>query len=444
MFRIIYSVILLVALCTLAANPAQAEAERKRAREYGIKIGVMVPGNNNAITDVDGVLVGQVSLYNPTFRSPDVGICTGVTAVVPYAGNIFQNKVPGAYFQGNGFGKMAGYTQIAELGNIETPIVLTNTLSIADGLNGIIDFTLESNPTIGSVNGIVGETNDSGLNDIVGRHVKRAHVVQAIKEAKGGQVEEGCVGAGMGTSAFGFKGGIGTASRVLPVSLGGWTVGVLVQTNFGGVLEINGAPVGVELSNMNKGYPAYPNKGPIEEQWKQINDVDGSCMIIVATNAPLDNRNLERLSKRAFSALAKTGSVFSNGSGDYIIAFSTASRIRMPHNAPSITSTGGCISADVVHNDAMSPLFQAVIEATEEAIINSLFMATDTVSGSQIRRALPIDDTLSVLKKYGKFKSDEEEEKEDDRLGCSTMNVGLAVLLVLSALGMRTIRRNKN
>ena len=445
MFRIIFSVIMLVTLCTLVANPALADAERLRPREYGIKIGVMVPGENNAITDVPGVLVGHVSLFDPNFRYPDVGICTGVTAVVPYAGNIFQSKVPAAYFQGNGFGKMAGYTQIAELGNIETPIVLTNTLSIADGLNGIIDFTLESNRTIASVNGIVGETNDSGLNDIVGRHVTREHVVQAIKEAKSGPVEEGCVGAGMGTTAFSYKGGIGTASRLLPESLGGWTVGVLVQTNFGGVLEINGAPVGVELSNMGKGYPSYPNQGPLEEQWKQINDVDGSCMIIVATNAPLDSRNLERLSKRAFAALAKTGSVYSNGSGDYVIAFSTAPGIRMPYSAPSIASTGGCISADTVHNDAMSPLFQAVIEAAEEAIINSLFKATDTTSGNVTRKALPIEDTLMILEKYGRFESDgngdDDKCKVSEILGCNAMNTGIIALIILSTLAFYVFKQ---
>jgi D-aminopeptidase len=449
MFRIMCSVILFVVLCTLAATPANAEAERKRPREYGIKIGVMVPGENNAITDVPGVLVGHVSLYNPEARPGlNVGICTGVTAVVPYAGNIFQNKVPAAYFQGNGFGKMAGFTQIAELGNIETPVVLTNTLSIADGLNGIIDFTLESNSSAASVNGIVGETNDSGLNDIVGRHVTKEHVVQAIKEAKGGPVKEGVVGAGMGTSAFGFKGGIGTASRILPESLGGWTVGVLVQTNFGGVLEINGAPVGVELSNMinpatGNPWPAYPNKDAVEQQWaQQVQDVDGSCMIIVATNAPLDFRNLERLSKRAFAGLGKTGSVYSNGSGDYIIAFSTASWIRMPHSVPSIASTNGCISADVVHNDAMSPLFQAVIEATEEAIINSLFMATDTTSGTATRYALPIDQTLEILEKYGRFNSqdgDGDNDKDKDKeifSGCNAMNTGifLAAFILLLAL----------
>jgi len=448
MFRNICIVILFVALCAIFADEAQTEADRKRPREYGIKIGVMVPGANNAITDVAGVLVGQVSLYEPALRSPDVGICTGVTAIVPYAGNIFQNKVPAAYFQGNGFGKMAGSTQIAELGNIETPIVLTNTLSIAAGLEGIIDFTLESNSTAASVNGIVGETNDSGLNDIVGRHVTKEHVVQAIKDAKGGRVQEGVVGAGMGTSAFSFKGGIGTASRVLPDSLGGWTVGVLVQTNFGGVLEINGAPVGVELSNIlgDDGrplYPAYPNKNPIEQQWDEITDPDGSCMIVVATDAPLDFRNLERLSKRAFAGLGKTGSVFSNGSGDYIIAFSTAPGIRMPMSAPSIASTNGCISADMVHNDAMSPLFQAVVEATEEAIINSLFMAEDTTSGSTTRKALPIDETLTILAKYGKFESsdpdpDPEPCKVDE--GCNT-GIVFAALLILPVLTL--IRRKK-
>jgi D-aminopeptidase len=397
------SIILFVAICTFATDPAQAAAERKRAREYGIKFGVMATGALNAITDVPGVLVGQVTL-----NSPDLGIRTGATAIVPYAGNIFQNKVPGAYFRGNGFGKMAGGTQVAELGNIETPIVLTNTLSIAAGLGGIIDFTVEfpENSGVRSVNGVVGETNDSGLSDIRGRHVTNEHVYQAIKKATGGQVQEGCVGAGMGTSAFSLKGGIGTSSRVVSAANGGWTVGVLVQTNFGGILSINGVPVGIELAKRSGTGPGklgwtYGNPSNAAPGWEQIADVDGSCMIVVATDAPLDSRNLERLAKRAFAALAKTGSVYSNGSGDYVIAFSTAPGNRVPHNMP----TSRIVNANSVHNDRMGPLFQGVVDAAEEAIINSLFMATDVlnVNGSIARRALPIDVTLEIMEEFGKY-----------------------------------------
>ena len=397
-FRIMCSIIMLAALCALAADPAQAAVERKRAREYGIKFGVMAPGALNAITDVPGVLVGHTDVVDIPNR-----INTGVTAIVPYAGNIFQNKVPAAYFRGNGFGKMAGGTQIGELGNIETPIILTNTLSIAAGLEGLIDFTVEfpENSGVRSVNGVVGETNDSGLNDIRGRHVTKEHVVQAIKAAKGGPVEEGVVGAGRGTSAFSLKGGIGTSSRILPANAGGWTIGVLVQTNFGGVLSINGVPVGIELAKLGGTDPRWPytysSPSNAAAGWQQIADVDGSCMIVVATDAPLDSRNLERLCKRAFVGLGKTGSAYSNGSGDYIIAFSTANRV--PHAMPS----SRIVQANVVHNDRMGGLFQAVVDATEEAIINSLFKATDITVGTTTRRALPIDVTLDIMEQYGKY-----------------------------------------
>ena len=397
-FRVMCSIVLLAALCALAAEEAHAAVERKRAREYGIKFGVMAPGDLNAITDVPGVLVGHVDVVDIPNR-----INTGVTAIVPYEGNIFQNKVPAAYFRGNGFGKMAGGTQIAELGNIETPIILTNTLSIAAGLEGLIDFTVEfpENSGVRSVNGVVGETNDSGLNDIRGRHVKKEHVVQAIKAAKNGPVQEGVVGAGRGTTAFSLKGGIGTSSRKLPASAGGWTIGVLVQTNFGGVLSINGVPVGIELAKLNGADPRWPYRysapSNAAEGWQQIADVDGSCMIVVATDAPLDSRNLERLCKRAFAGLGKTGSAYSNGSGDYIIAFSTAYRI--PHNMPG----SRIVQANVVHNDRMGGLFQAVVDATEEAIINSLFKATDTTVGTTTSRALPIDVTLDIMEQYGKY-----------------------------------------
>ncbi len=380
MLKISQVVAVFLVLCVFVAVPAQAA--KQRPRDLGITIGIMNPGPNNAITDVKGVLVGHVTLNEGD------SIRTGVTAILPYKGNIFQNKVPGAFFVGNGFGKMAGGTQVAELGNIETPIVLTNTMNIAAGLDGIIDYTLSFSPEndgVRSVNGVVGETNDGGLNDIRARVVTKKHVLEAITNAKSGPVEEGCVGAGAGTIAFGFKGGIGTASRVLPKSLGGYTVGVLVQSNFGGVLDINGVPVGVELGQ-------YSFKEHIES-------ADGSIMIIVATDAPLDARNLERLAKRAFIGLGRTGSIISNGSGDYIIAFSTDPSLRIPHSTKEKFD-----AMKVLRNDEMSPLFMAVIEATEEAVINSLFAATTTtgVNGRTVNE-LPVDKTLELMKKYGKI-----------------------------------------
>jgi D-aminopeptidase len=307
--------------------------------------------------------------------------------VLPHNNNIFQSKVPAAVFVGNGFGKLAGTTQIEELGNIESPIILTNTMSVAAGLDGCIDYILSfpENNRVGSVNGVVGETNDGGLNNIRARKVTAKHVLQAIHSVKDGPVAEGNVGAGTGTVAFGFKGGIGTASRVLPQSIGGYTVGVLVQSNFGGILEINGAPVGVELGQ-------YSFRD-------QIENADGSIMIVVATNAPLDSRNLNRLAKRAFMGLAKTGGIASNGSGDYIIAFSTEESLRTPHNTVENFDL-----MKVLRNDEISPFFLAVIEATEEAIINSLFAAeTMTGMGGKSVEALPIDKTLEILKKYGKI-----------------------------------------
>lgn len=368
---------LFVCVASFAGNAQQ----KGRVRDYGITIGVLPTGGHNAITDVPGVKVGHCTLINGT------DIRTGVTAVLPHSGNIFQSKVPAACFVGNGFGKLAGTTQIAELGNIESPIILTNTMSVAAGLAGCIDYVLSfpENDRVVSVNGVVGETNDSGLNDIRARIVTPEHVMAAIRSATDGPVAEGNVGAGTGTVAFGFKGGIGTASRVLPASLGGYTVGVLVQSNFGGILEVNGAPVGVEL-----GRYSYKN---------QIENADGSIMIIVATDAPLESRNLERLAKRAFMGLAKTGGIASNGSGDYMIAFSTDPALRVPH------STSGSVQTQtVLRNDDVSPLFLAAIEATEEAILNSLF-AAETMSGMNgtTVQALPIDKTLEIVKKYGKI-----------------------------------------
>jgi D-aminopeptidase len=350
-----------------------------RAREMGLQFGVLPTGNLNAITDVSGVKVGHTTLIE------GLGVRTGVTVILPHAGNIFQEKVPAAVFVGNGFGKLTGSTQVKELGNLETPVVLTNTLSVSTAMDAVVEYMLQlpGNEKIQSVNAVVGETNDGYLNDIRGRHVKKNHVLDAISRASEGSVAEGNVGAGTGTVCFGFKGGIGTSSRKLPVNLGGYTVGVLVQSNFGGVLQIDGAPVGEAL-----------NKFYLSNQLKE--KADGSCMIVVATDAPLDARNLERLAERALFGLARTGGIGSNGSGDYVIAFSTDKRVRVEHEKPLLTD-----ETVVVRNDAMSPLFLAVIEATEEAIINSMFMA-QTMTGKDGNKveALPLNDVKAILKKH--------------------------------------------
>jgi len=354
----------------------------KRARDYGVKIGVIQTGKLNAITDVAGVKVGQTTLIKGD------SIRTGVTAILPYDGNVFQQKVPAAIFVGNGFGKLAGSTQVNELGNLETPIILTNTLNVSTAMDALIDYTLneKGNEDVRSVNAVVGETNDGFLNDIRGRHITKEDVLSAIKNAKEGRVEEGTVGAGTGTVCFGYKGGIGTSSRKLPQSLGGFTVGVLVQTNFGGVLTIDGVPVGKESGKFS-----FSNE--------LLNNVDGSCMVVVATDAPLDHRNLLRLAKRAILGMGKTGGIESNGSGDYVIAFSTADSLRIPY-----TVNKEIINNPVLQNDAMSPLFMATIEATEEAIINSLF-AAKTVIGRSGNKAesLPLDKVIPILKKYNRI-----------------------------------------
>jgi D-aminopeptidase len=360
-----------------------ALAQNKRARELGIKIGVLSPGKWNAITDVAGVKVGHTTLLKGD------SVRTGVTAILPYDGNIFQNKVPAGVFVGNGFGKLTGTTQVLELGNLETPIILTNTLSVSTAMDAVVEYTInqKGNDNVQSVNAVVGETNDGYLNDIRGRHVRKEDVMNAIKNAKEEMPEEGCVGAGTGTVCFGFKGGIGTASRKLPPQSGGYTVGVLVQTNFGGVLQVDGVPVGKEL-----------NKFYLSDQLN--NPVDGSCMIVVATDAPLDSRNLNRLAKRAFMGLAKTGGIASNGSGDYVIAFSTDSSLRIPFTSKDQKQT-----TTVLTNDAASPLFLAAIEATEEAIINSLIAAKTTKGkGGHTVEALPVDRLLTILKKYNRVK----------------------------------------
>ena len=369
-------------ILTLVLFPFVMQAqETKRARDYGIKIGVMSPGKQNSITDVAGVKVGHVTLVEGE------NIRTGVTAIIPHEGNIFQDKVPAAIFAANGFGKLAGSTQVKELGNIETPIILTNTLNVSTGIDGLIEYTLKQkgNENVHSVSSLVGETNDGTLNDIRGQHVKKEHVLQALANA-GTAVEEGCVGAGTGTICFDFKGGIGTASRKLPESLGGYTVGVLVQTNFGGVLQVDGVPVGEELGKYDFSNHLH-------------NNVDGSCMIVVATDAPLDSRNLERLAKRAFLGLGKTGGIASNGSGDYFVAFSTAKEVRVPHSMKERE-----MDVRTVRNDSMSPLFMAAIEATEEAIINSLFTAkTTTGRNGKTVEALPLDKVIPIMEKYNRI-----------------------------------------
>ena len=354
-----------------------ALSQNKRARDYGIEIGVLKTGMLNSITDVKGVKVGHTTLIK------DSHIRTGVTAILPHSGNIFQMKVPAAIHLGNGFGKLAGYSQVKELGNIETPIVLTNTLSVPTASDALISYTLQQkgNENVYSVNPVVGETNDGWLNDIRGRHINEQHILDAIKNATGGPVAEGNVGAGTGTSCFGYKGGIGTSSRVIPKKYGGYTVGVLVQTNFGGVLQINGVPIAKEMDTYPKNYKC---------------DVDGSCMIVVMTDAPLGSRNLERLAKRAMMGLAKTGGIASNGSGDYVIAVSTARENLIPYQKESLL-----LETKELKNNAVTPLFLAVIEATEEAIINSLFSA-NTMTGvkNHQRKAIPVNEIVNLMKKH--------------------------------------------
>lgn len=356
------------------------QTDRGRLRDFGITPGVLPPGPYNAITDVAGVRVGHCTLIEGD------SVRTGVTAILPHHGNIFQQKVPAAIYVGNGFGKLAGYTQVKELGSIETPIVLTNTLSVPAAIKALIDYTLAlpGNEDVRSVNAVVGETNDGRLNDIRGQHVRPEHVRQALAQARSGPVAEGNVGAGTGTVCFGWKGGIGTASRKLPPEAGGYTVGVLVQTNFGGVLQIAGLPVGQALGR-------YYMSRLLENR----NPTDGSCMIVVATDAPLEALQLERLAKRAMLGLARTGGIVSNGSGDYVIAFSTAPSLRIPHRPESPV-----LPRAVLHNDFLSPLFLAAIEATEEAILNSLFMA-ETMSGHQgcTIEALPIESVLELWRR---------------------------------------------
>ena len=366
----------------LAAGSTEASAQKKTLREHGFPIGIFETGKHNAITDVPGVTVGQVTCIEGD------SIRTGVTAIVPHQGNIFRNKIPAAIYAGNGFGKLAGVTQVHELGNIETPIVLTNTLNVAAGIDGLITYTLQQpgNENVRSVNAVVGETNDGGLNKIQQRYVTPEIVLQALANAKPGPVEQGCVGAGTGTVAFNFKGGIGTSSRVLPKSLGGYTIGVIVQSNYGGILEIDGVQVGQKLNE-------YSFKNHVIPQAKTA---DGSCMMIVITDAPIDARNLERVAKRAMMGLAKTGGIASNGSGDYVIALSVAPENLLKDGKKMHTQT-------VLDNGEMSSIFAATIEATAEALWNSMFMA-ETTKGykGKVVEALPVEKVLEMLKDRNK------------------------------------------
>ena len=352
-------------------------AERPRAREAGIEFGILPTGPLNAITDVAGVKVGHVTIIE------GAAIRTGVTAILPH-GNLYQDKVPAGFAVGNAYGKFMGSTQIEELGEIETPILLTNTLNVPEAAAGTIEWTLRQpgNEQVRSVNAVVGETNDGFLNDIRARRVKPADAVAAIQAAGGGPVAEGSVGAGTGTVAFGWKGGIGTSSRKLPQSLGGWTVGVLVQSNYGGVLQVSGVPVGQALGK-------YFLKDELSG-----GSADGSVIIVVATDAPLSDRNLQRLARRAFLGIARTGSPMTNGSGDYAIAFSTNADVRRTAERRSKPT-----AVVDLPNEAMSPLFEAAVEATEEAVINSLFAATPMDGAQGHIDALPVDEVVKLYRR---------------------------------------------
>jgi len=374
----------------VSPDSSAADPPRPRARDLGIEPGVFPPGPLNAITDVEGVRVGQVTLNQKE------NIRTGVTAIVPHGGNLFQEKVAGAVFVGNAFGKLAGSTQVEELGTIETPIILTNTLSVGTAVEAVVAHTLrlKGNESVRSVNALVGETNDGGLNDIRGQHVQREHVWEAIDSAKGGPVAEGCVGAGTGTACFGWKGGIGTSSRVLPERFGSYRLGVLVQTNFGGVLTIAGAPVGKELGRYEYNPNSPRRRAAMTPERAYDENSGGSCMIVVATDAPLDARNLKRLAARALFGLARTGSSYSNGSGDYAIAFSTSTELRSRSNEIQPPPRR------ILSNDAVSPLFQAALEATEEAVYNALFQAISTTASGRTLEAIPIDSVRDILKRH--------------------------------------------
>jgi len=369
--------ILLLAM-SLGSSASDAQ-QRARARDLGVKPGVFPPGKLNAITDVAGVRVGQTTVIEGD------RVHTGVTAIIPHGGNMFTDRVPAAVHVGNGFGKITGVTQLRELGELETPILLTCTLCVWKAADAMVEWLLEQ-PGMGnvrSINPVVAETNDGTLNDIRARPISARDVRAALTSAASGPVAEGAVGAGAGTVAFGWKGGIGSSSRVLPASLGGWTVGVLTQTNFGGIFQVMGAPVGKELGQ-------YAFKREAESPGERG---DGSCVMVIATDAPLSDRNLQRLAARAIMGLARTGSSASNGSGDYVLAFSTNEKVRRPVNAARLQT-------EELANEPMSALFEATVEATEEAIYNSMFMATTTTSNGHTIEALPLDKVKTILDKY--------------------------------------------
>jgi D-aminopeptidase len=385
MTKAILVTILLFVLTAAVVAQSTAPNARPRCVDLGLKVGILPTGPLDAITDVAGVTVGHTTIIHGD------DIRTGVTAILPHPGNLYREKVPGAVFVGNGFGKLVGSTQVDEMGDIETPILLTSTTSVPRVADALVSYmlALPGNEDVLSINPLVGETNDGYLSDIRGRHITQDDVFAAIKNAKTGPVEEGSVGAGTGTVVFGFKGGIGTSSRRLPAKLGGYTVGVLVQTNFGGVLTISGAPVGRELGQ-------YYLREELQQAGGAKDRGDGSVMIVVASDAPMDARNLKRLAARAWLGVARTGSSASNGSGDYAIAFSTAPQVRVRTEDKALTR-----HTEVLTNDAMSPLFLAVIEATEEAVYNSMFRAKTTTARGHSVEALPIDKTTEILRKYG-------------------------------------------
>jgi len=391
----------------MLAHAGQAAETRPRARDLGIAPGVFPPGALNAITDVAGVQVGQVTLIEGQ------SVRTGVTVVVPHGGDLFREKVPAGVSVGNGFGKLAGSTQVDELGTLETPIALTNTLDVSAAMRGLVAAALArpGNEDVRSVNAVVGETNDGRLNDIRGEHLRPQHVLAALQAARTGPVDEGNVGAGTGTMCFGWKCGIGTASRKLPARYGAYTLGVLVQANFGGVLSLDGVPVGRDLdrhawvSRVGEAFPwpRAPDSVRRErsttidaEPERPVEDTGGSCMIVVATDAPLDARELRRLAARAVFALARTGSSFSSGSGDYAIAFSTAPELRVRHGSTAVTPRA------LLPSDAVSPLFQAVLEATEEAVYNALLKSETTTANGATAEAIPIGTVRDLMKKYGR------------------------------------------
>ncbi|MBP6798919.1 MAG: P1 family peptidase [Luteimonas sp.] len=381
-----------VAALLLAIAPVQAE-QRLRARDLGIAPGIFAPGPHNAITDVEGVRVGHATL-----REGD-SIRTGVTAILPHPGNAYLSRVPAAVHVGNGFGKFVGSTQVAELGELETPILLTCTLCVWKAADALAEWLLAQPgmAAVRSINPVVGETNDGGLNDIRARPVTAAAVRAALDGARGGAVAEGSVGAGTGTVAFGWKGGIGTASRRLPQALGGWTIGVLVQSNYGGVLQVDGVPLGRELGQY--AFKDVVAAGPASSGSAREARGDGSVIVVIATDAPLSDRNLGRVASRAMMALGRTGSSASNGSGDYALAFSTADSVRRPFDAKRLATAE-------LANEQMTALFQAGVDAIEEAVYNSMFMATTETGNGVTVEAIPLDSVREALRRHGRVVPD--------------------------------------